>query len=190
MACTAREAASTTFTPRWGLEPWQVTPLMVNSIMQLAQWYMAGMALPRRQSCLGRRCMPTISSTSSSRPESIIRSAPYRRSSPGWKMIFNLPLFTRSRSWISRAAANSMEVWPSWPQAWIMVFLPSMINSRASISARRPSTGPSLPESMVTMIPVPATPVLISSKPIFFSSSSTKAEVLNSSNPFSGMVCR
>jgi hypothetical protein len=68
----------------------------------------------------GMLCMPKMASQGkrSNRPSSIIFTAPPRPSSAGWKIRFSVPL---NRPFSARcfAAASSMAVWPSWPQACI-----------------------------------------------------------------------
>ncbi|MNH20634.1 hypothetical protein D3C79_804110 [compost metagenome] len=87
---------------------------------------------------------------SSKTPSSSMRLAPEPPwpSSAGWKNRCKVPRQLRSRA-SSKAAARSMAVWPSWPQACILpgVLLAqgSVLCSwigRASSSARRPNVGP------------------------------------------------
>ena len=61
------------------------------------------------------------------------------------------------------AAAKSIAVWASWPQAWIAQSLPSILKGSASMSARSSTTGPgSVPRMMPTTPVVPPTFVCVS----------------------------
>ena len=69
----------------------------------------------------GALCSANIASQGKrwNRPSSTMRRAPPSPSSAGWKIRFSVPLKRRVCA-IWRAAASSVAVWPSWPQACIL----------------------------------------------------------------------
>src|ERR671916_843435 len=111
-----------------------------------------------------------MESSPSAAPSSTITFPPPPPSSAGWKRNLTVP-FSRSliphSAW---AAPTSMLVCPSWPQACI---LPSISEAngkpvsswigRASMSALKPTVGPSPSPLKVATIPFSATPVCTSS---------------------------
>ena len=100
----------------------------------------------------------------SNRPSAIMRSAPPPPSSAGWKISCSVPS-KRPLSARWRAAASSIAVWPSWPQAcirpgWALAQATperSSIGS-ASLSARRPSRRGPVPRRSRPTTPVPPRP--------------------------------
>ena len=86
-------------------------------------------------------------------------------SSAGWKISATLPAKLRVSARYF-AAPNSIVVWPSWPQACILpgtseacsAPVSSSIGS-ASMSARRPVTGPAPCPSTIATTPLVAMPV-------------------------------
>ena len=108
-------------------------------------------------------------STPLSTPSSIMYLAPWNPSSPGWNMKRILPvklsLFSDSR----RAALASMATWVSWPQACIFPAFAdlksdgkSSCSGRASMSPRRSTVGPGLPESRSATTDVVDSPSVMS----------------------------
>ena len=71
--------------------------------------------------CPGALCSANTASQGKrwNSPSSTMRLAPPPPSSAGWKIRFSVPLKRRvCARW--RAAASSVAVWPSWPQACIL----------------------------------------------------------------------
>src|SRR6266478_4746257 len=131
----------------------------------------------------------------SKRPSRIIRSAPAPPSSAGWKISTTVP----SKLWDEerwRAAASSIAVWPSWPQACIRPSwverceneLVSWIGS-ASISARNPIARVDRPDRIRPTTPVPASP-RCTSMPHPVNVPATTSAVRCSSKRNSGCACR
>src|SRR5574343_715021 len=145
---------------------WQPLPRMVilNSLLEAKTGPLLSANSPAFMP--GQLWMPKIASIGkrSNRPSLIISRAPPPPSSAGWKIRYTVPSKSRwrARCW---AAASSMAVWPSCPQACILpawrLAWAKVLNScmgSASMSARRPMARPQAPPSRPCTMPT--TPVV------------------------------
>src|SRR5918998_4971315 len=179
---------------RCGIAPWPPVPLRViskgpaDAIMGPA--FVA--AFPNGSP--GHRCSAKIEPTSSAAPSSTMTLPPPSPSSAGWKKNLTVPFSLSRIPERACAAPTSMLVCPSWPQACI---LPSVCEANgspvsswignASMSALRPTVGPSPSPFKVAMTPFSATPVRMSrGRPS--SAASTFSAVRSVSKPSSGSL--
>ena len=149
--------------PWWGIAAWAPTPRISTSKKEAD-----AISVPARPPILpegsfGQMWKPNIRSIPSRTPCSIIFRAPAPPSSAGWNTSFTVPRSEASRSFRSAAAPRSIVVCASCPQACIfpstLLLKGTSVSSwmgRASMSARRPTVGPSPRPSFAT-VPVPAT---------------------------------
>ena len=167
--CTTWQAMGTGSHPMCGSAAWPPLPVMVilNSLLDAITGPGETANLPT--SMPGQLCMPNTASIGncSNSPSWIISRAPPPPSSAGWKIRYTVPSKLRFFEKCC-AAASSMAVWPSWPQAcilpWCWLAWAKVLNSvmgSASMSARRPIARPFFaaapPSRPCTM---PTTPVV------------------------------
>src|SRR6218665_44044 len=119
--CTIWQAIGTGSMPVCGSAAWPPLPRMVirNSLVEAITGPGLTEKLPTGMP--GQLCMPNTAciGNCSNRPSSIITRAPPPPSSAGWKIRYTVPSNGRCCAKCC-AAASSMAVWPSWPQACIL----------------------------------------------------------------------
>ncbi|KAG0747725.1 hypothetical protein G6F24_015505 [Rhizopus arrhizus] len=163
---TMAAPATTGSAARCGTAPCPPTPS--STMVTLSEDAMVGPSRSSRWPCgwPGMLCIAKMASQGYfvNSPSSIMRLAPPRPSSAGWKIRLSVPSNSPCRArWC--AAANSMAVWPSWPQACMTPSLrlawsrpvASWIG-KASMSARSPRRLPPLPRRNCPTTPVPPRP--------------------------------
>src|SRR6478735_3170122 len=196
-ACTIWQAAGTGSMPRCGMAPWPPLPRIVILNSEVEAITGPGLTANLPTSPPGQLCMPNTASIGnfSNRPSLIISRAPPPPSSAGWKIRYTVPSKLR---FFARccAAASSIAVWPSWPQACILPWsclawakVLSSVTGSASMSARRPTA-----RALVPFLTMPTTPVVPSPRwigiPHSVSLAATTSAVRASSKQSSGWACR
>src|SRR5574337_534424 len=162
-ACTIWQATGTGSSPRCGSAAWLPLPRIVilNSFEPAITGPLFSANCPTRMP--GQLWMPKIASIGnfSNRPSRIISRAPPPPSSAGWNTRYTVPSKLRCFA-KCRAAASSIAVWPSWPQAcilpgWVLACAKWLcsVSGSASMSARSPTARLDVP-----FFTMPTTPVL------------------------------
>ena len=108
-------------------------------------------------------CTPNMACTPWSAPPSIMARAPWKVSSPGWKMSRTRPAISERRPMSASATPIPIAACASCPQAWAFPAR-SLANStpdrssigRASMSTRTATVGPGAVPSISATTPVPA----------------------------------
>src|SRR5918998_6454555 len=179
---------------RCGIAPWPPVPLTVISKASAAAIMGPAFVAAFPNGSPGHRCSAKIEPTSSAAPSSTMTLPPPSPSSAGWKKNLTVPFSLSRIPERACAAPTSMLVCPSWPQACILPSVPEANGSpvsswigNASMSALRPTVGPSPSPFKVATTPFSATPVRMSrGRPS--SAASTFSAVFSVSKPSSGSL--